>query len=223
MKAKKFYGTIRRKTAQKGLLRVFTVSLLITLSGVTTTPGLAQIETKLTASDPAAAARFGDSVAISADGATALVGTPYKDDVARNSGAAYVFTWDGTGWSQQAKLTAVGAYGENGYTGSAYVFTRDGTGWSEQAKLTASDAAANDEFGFSVALSGDGATALVGSPYDDGVGVEYSGAAYVFMYGITPPPAGVSLLSNALWILPLTLLTGGLVIRRRRRNPESAP
>ena len=62
--------------------------------------------------------------------------------------------------------------------GSAYVFTRSGTTWTQQAKLTASDGAADDYFGYSVALSGD--TALVGAYWDD-VGANYDqGSAYVF-------------------------------------------
>ena len=65
-----------------------------------------------------------------------------------------------------------------GFTsGSAYVFTRSGTTWTEQAKLTASDAAADDTFGVSVALSGD--TAVVGAHHDDDAGSE-SGSAYIF-------------------------------------------
>ena len=46
--------------------------------------------------------------------------------------------------------------------GSAYVFVRSGTSWSQQAKLVASDGGSSDNFGFSVALSGD--YALVGAP-----------------------------------------------------------
>ena len=46
-------------------------------------------------------------------------------------------------------------------SGSAYVYVRSGTTWSQQAKLLAADGAAWDEFGVSVALSGD--TALVGA------------------------------------------------------------
>ncbi len=63
-------------------------------------------------------------------------------------------------------------------SGSAYVFVRSGTTWTEQAKLTASDAAAGDEFGVSVAISGD--TAIVGSHMDDEAG-SGSGSAYVFV------------------------------------------
>jgi hypothetical protein len=55
------------------------------------------------------------------------------------------------------------------------VFVWDGAAWSQQAKLTASDAALGDQFGFSVALSGD--TAVVGARGDNG-GV---GAAYVYV------------------------------------------
>ncbi len=66
-------------------------------------------------------------------------------------------------------------------SGSAYVFTRDGMGnWSQQAKLTAGDAAADDQFGFSVSVAGD--TALIGAPLDDDdVAGNASGSAYVFM------------------------------------------
>jgi hypothetical protein len=112
-----------------------------------------------------------------------------------STGAAYVFTRSGTTWSQQATLTAsdaatndtfgssvalsgdtalVGAPGKNSSTGAAYVFIRNGTAWSQQANLTASDAATNDNFGASVALSGD--TALVGAFNKNGS----IGAAYVF-------------------------------------------
>jgi len=50
---------------------------------------------------------------------------------------------------------------------------------SELARLTASDAAGEDFFGYSVAISGD--TAVVGAPYDDHSGLVDAGAAYVFV------------------------------------------
>ena len=62
--------------------------------------------------------------------------------------------------------------------GAAYVFTRSGTSWSQQAELSASDAAADDCFGCSVALSGD--TALVGADDKTVGGQSDAGAAYVF-------------------------------------------
>jgi hypothetical protein len=153
-------------------------------------------EQKLLASDGAAYDSFGWSVSISGD--YAIVGAHEDDDKGIESGSAYIFRWDGTSWSQQAKLTASdGAAGDYfGYSvsisgdyaivgaiydddkgsasGSAYIFKRDGTSWSEQAKLTASDGADNDCFGRSVSISGD--YAIVGAYYDDAG----KGSAYIF-------------------------------------------
>jgi hypothetical protein len=75
----------------------------------------------------------------------------------------------------------IGAYwDDDGGTdsGSAYVFTRasDGT-WTQHQKLTASDAAAGDNFGISVSVSGD--TAVIGAWGDNDGGTD-SGSAYVF-------------------------------------------
>ena len=50
--------------------------------------------------------------------------------------------------------------------------------WIQQAKLTAGDGAADDRFGYSVAISGD--TIVVGAPWDDDNGTN-SGSAYVFV------------------------------------------
>ena len=145
---------------------------------------------------------FGSSVALS--GNTAIVGASGSD--VGNSilqGAAYIFVQDGTGWSQQAALTAsdgasddffgisvglsgdtaiVGAWnhtvGSNAQQGAAYIFARGGTGWTQQVELTASDGAANDSFGISVAVSD--ATAVVGARAH-AVGTNAAeGAAYIF-------------------------------------------
>jgi hypothetical protein len=62
-------------------------------------------------------------------------------------------------------------------SGSAYIFERDYGGtdnWGEVKKLVADDAAANDQFGVSLAIDGD--VAVVGAFGDDGL----RGAAYVF-------------------------------------------
>lgn len=63
-------------------------------------------------------------------------------------------------------------------SGSAYVFVRSGSSWTQQAKLKAGDGAANDQFGGSVAVSGD--TVVVGALGNDDGG-ETSGSAYVFV------------------------------------------
>ena len=155
--------------------------------------------TTLVADDGSANDFFGLSVALAGD--TAVIGAQGDDDNGDDSGAAYVFNRKGSGWSQQAKLTAVdgaagdefggsvalsgemaliGARGDddNGDgSGAAYVFTRSGAGWNQQAKLTAADGAAGAEFGYSVALSGD--TAVIGAARDDDKGDD-SGSVYVF-------------------------------------------
>ncbi len=159
---------------------------------------------KLTASDGAERDWFGISVSLF--GSRALVGAPIDDDNGSNSGSAYVYEWNGSAWTQVAKLTAsdgvasdefgrsvslsgdralVGAFGndENGFeSGSAYVFDWDGTTWNEVAKLMASDGAEIANFGFSVSL--DGNRALVGAYRDDDYGFG-SGSAYVFEKSVT--------------------------------------
>jgi hypothetical protein len=162
---------------------------------------------QLTALDGAGEDYFGFSVALCGD--TAVVGAEY-DDVGVNTdqGSVYVFTRSGTTWSQQGQLIAsdgatydefgvsvalwgdtvlVGAYadavGANTLQGSAYVFTRSGTTWSQQGKLTASDGAAEDRFGYSVALWGN--TALVGAPTDDVGANENQGSAYFYTFSWT--------------------------------------
>ena len=169
---------------------------------------------KLTAADAQGGASFGSSVAVS--NATAVVGA--FSEGARFSGAAYVFEGNegGSGnWGQVTKLTAsdadleeqfgtsvatnentivVGAPFENSGgqdAGAAYVFERDrgGTGnWGEAKKLTASDAQARDEFGGSVAVSGD--IVILGAAEEDTNG-SGAGAAYVFQQPLvlqTPTP-----------------------------------
>lgn len=62
--------------------------------------------------------------------------------------------------------------------GAGYVFMRDGTIWTQVGELTASDGYSFDEFGRSVALSGD--TALVGAHYRN-VGTNMNqGAVYFY-------------------------------------------
>jgi hypothetical protein len=92
--------------------------------------------------------------------------------------------WDQFGYSVaiSGDTAVVGAVsddvGGNAYQGSAYVFVRSGTTWSQQAKLTAAGGAAWDQFGISVAISGD--TAVAGVIFDQ-VGANFhQGSACVF-------------------------------------------
>ena len=153
-------------------------------------------QSKLTDDDGADDDEFGYSVAI--DGNTAVVGAYHRNlDGNANVGVAYVFTKDSDdAWIQAATLTAsdgatddefgisvavdgdtivVGAPGDESGEGSAYVFTRPANGWeptTETAKLIAFDRAADDEFGISVAVSGN--IVVVGARGDDsGKGIVY--------------------------------------------------
>lgn len=157
-------------------------------------------QAELTASDGATDDHFGISVAVSGD--TAIVGADYHDgEGGTDQGSAYVYVRSDSMWTQQAKLIAsdgatldwfgwsialsgdtaiVGAWGNDevgGAAGAAYIFTRSGTIWTQQAKLTASDGAPGDQFGISVAISGD--TAIVGANQESAVG-DNTGLAYVF-------------------------------------------
>src|SRR5215208_4648756 len=78
---------------------------------------------KLTGGGAAGAGRFGTSVALSADGDTALVGGPDDDGL---RGAVWTFTRSGTTWSQQGgKLTGGGETG-NGRFGTSVALSPDG-------------------------------------------------------------------------------------------------
>ena len=157
---------------------------------------------KLVAADGAADDIFGNSVSVS--GSTVAVGARGVDDAGSASGSAYVFekSDDGT-WAQVAKLAAVDAaeMDQFGYSvsvsnstvvvgarldddagsssGSAYVFEKsdDGT-WAQVAKLAAVDGAAEDQYGYSVSVSG--STVVVGAHVDDDAG-DNSGSGYIWM------------------------------------------
>ena len=138
---------------------------------------------KLTASDGDEYHQFGKSVAT--DGTTVVVGAPKSFSEENPPGVAYVFERSSDGWAdatETAQLTASDGHdfdffgesvGVDGDTivvgaplnelddhpsGSAYVFVRPEDGWAtadETGKLTASDSELNNQFGFSVAVSGD--------------------------------------------------------------------
>lgn len=143
---------------------------------------------------------FGSSVTISGD--YAAVGAPFEPPPTFvGPGMVYVFRRDPGGWVQDALLgasdgqsgdefgsavaldgdaLAVGAMrdddlGDN--AGAAYVFRRVDGAWVEEAKLHAFDGQVQDEFGFSIDISGD--RLVVGARDEDERG-EDAGAAYVF-------------------------------------------
>jgi hypothetical protein len=139
---------------------------------------------------------FGASVAVSADGNTALVGGG-----SFNAEGAFVFVRKGSTWSQQGpellgterveraefggnvalsadgNTALIGGPADNKGAGAAWVFTRSGTTWTQQgSKLAGGGESGAGRFGDSVALSADGNTALVGAIADNGE----VGAAWTF-------------------------------------------
>lgn len=131
-----------------------------------------------------------------------------------SAGSAYIFVRNGSTWTQVQKLVAsdraaydyfgvsvsisgnyalVGAYtedddaaGENplNSAGSAYMFFYDGSHWIQQQKIVGSDRAENDQFGSTVAISGD--YAIIGAPNEseDALGENTllaAGSAYMYV------------------------------------------
>jgi uncharacterized protein (TIGR03437 family) len=141
---------------------------------------------------------FGASVAISGD--TIVAGAQGESG---NRGGAYVFVRSGNSWSRQQRLEAgdaqagaafgfsvaidgntvvVGAPLEDlqgrSNQGAAYAFDRVGETWVQRAKLRFLVGSAGDQFGFSVAFSGN--TAVIGAPRVHFGNKPDQGIAYVF-------------------------------------------
>ena len=157
---------------------------------------------KLTIERPTSHGNFSKRVAIS--GNYVIVS---EQSYESNKGAAYIYkTTDGWSTYTEQRIIAsdgvggdlfgisvaidgnyaiVGAYREDGpndtysNAGAAYIFqtTDDGDTWTEVQKLYASDINNDDEFGWSVAISGN--NVIIGSHFDDDKGSS-SGSAYIF-------------------------------------------
>lgn len=187
----------------KANFRNVTMTCLFVLSaliGYSQTPSFPSIQqgNKLVGTGATGAARQGYAVAISGDGNTAIVGGTNDNT---NVGAVWIYTKSGTTWSQQGNklvgtgnvgastqgisvaLSAdgntalVGGRGDNSNAGAVWVFTRTGTTWAQQGtKLVGTGAVGAGQQGFSVSLSSDGNTALVGGCGDN----SNAGAVWIF-------------------------------------------
>ncbi|MCK7615402.1 WD40 repeat domain-containing protein [Roseibium sediminicola] len=148
----------------------------------------AQLGAKLVGSNALGDSQQG-TVAISADGTTAVVGGSNDNE---GTGAIWIFVRSGDSWTQQgAKLTGsdgvgapglgtsvaisedgntviAGGSGDNGLVGAAWVFTRTNGIWTQQgAKLVGSGYVGEPMQGAAVGLSADGNTAAIGGNGDD--------------------------------------------------------
>lgn len=119
-------------------------------------------QARLKASNAEANDFFGEAVAIS--GETVVVGA----------------------WGEDSSATGGESDNSASESGAAYAFTRNGSVWSQQARLKASNAEANDQVGYAVAISGE--TVVLGAAGEDSSAmgsegdnsVSAAGAAYVF-------------------------------------------
>ncbi len=163
-------------------------------------------QAELTAADGYSGDQFGWSVALS--GSTAVVGAPGANS---GQGTVYVFTLSGSTWSQVDELFAndgqagnkfgwsvavdesagvviAGAPNAYGNDGAAYIFMQPGlhpthglNQLTQFAELTASDGQPQDQFGWSVGVSGN--TVIVGAQTHKVGSNLAQGAAYVFVNG----------------------------------------
>ena len=109
--------------------------------------GIWAFEAYIKASNTGASDEFGVALALSDDGSTLAVGA--RDE-------------DGTG-------SGVGPVDDNGGTdcGAAYVYQRTGSTWAFETSIKASNTGNDDEFGNSLALSGDGNVLAIGARLED--------------------------------------------------------
>ncbi|TQV74278.1 hypothetical protein FKG94_16885 [Exilibacterium tricleocarpae] len=111
--------------------------------------------------------QFGFSVALSANGNTLVVGSPYEDSSSAGGGG------------QNDDLEDSGA---------VYLFTRSGDGWSQETLFKANNSGAFDNYGWSVAIDGEGRTLAVGATGEDSADgdsqnddtAEAAGAVYLY-------------------------------------------
>jgi hypothetical protein len=187
---------------------------------------------KLVASDGVGATKHGQSVALSTDGNTAVVGGAHDDSKA---GATWVYVRNAGVWSQQGgKLVGTGAVGparqgaavavsgdgniaivggwqDDSQAGATWVFTRSGAVWSQQGdRLVATGAVGAAGQGSAVAISADGTTVVVGGWQDN----SQAGAVWVFTGQVAvwvPVAAHTGGLDNSQWRSDLGLLNTNLV------------
>lgn len=155
-----------------------------------------------TESDPGFDPEFGVSVAL--HGTTAMVGAQQaKIGDNDGQGAVYVFEKSDGVWTRTQKLVSedgqandlfgdaiafsgdtalIGAYGAtingNFAQGAVYVFTFAGGAWTQTQKISLADGQGNDNFGYSIGLSG--TTAIIGADGSQVGANAFQGAAYVY-------------------------------------------
>jgi len=131
---------------------------------------------------------------VSKDGNVFVIG---HAEVYTNTGRVFVYTRTGTSWARTADISAnttsqkwfgfsadisddgntiaIGSRNENSQFGAAYLYTLSGGTWTQQQRIAGPS---QGEFGYSVALSGDASTLIVGAQSE--VSSTQKGAAYIY-------------------------------------------
>jgi hypothetical protein len=115
---------------------------------------------------------FGNAVSLSGDGNVLAVSAPQEDSNARGVGGS-------------------DANNSSTNSGAVYLFRRTGGVWSQQSYIKAPNNDPGDNFGFSLALSGDGNALVIGADFERGLssgvggdqtsnGSGTSGAVYLY-------------------------------------------
>ena len=145
---------------------------------------------------------FGRSVAISGDGNTVIVGGPRNGDNGVHSGHARVYRLNGTAWTQLGtdlngdnrsdefgRSVAISADGNtviigapfndvNGVnSGHARAFRFNGTDWA-QLGADINGEASNDQSAFSLSMSADGNTVIIGTNSNDARVMRFNGTTW---------------------------------------------
>ena len=109
----------------------------------------------------------------------ALAASTSPTILAPNDGAGGDLFGESTATSTNGAVTVVGAP-EHDSSGAVYVFTGAGSAATQTAELTPSNPLADEQFGQTVAISGDGQTLVAAAPGAATAGGSDQGAAYVF-------------------------------------------
>mmetsp|Transcript_2654 Transcript_2654/g.4733 ORF Transcript_2654/g.4733 Transcript_2654/m.4733 type:complete len:478 (-) Transcript_2654:8-1441(-) len=148
----------------------------------------------------------GASVSLSADGSIVAIGADYNNDNGEWSGHVRIYQFDGTSssWGQvggdldgeaaddtfgssidlsdDGSIVAIGApRNDTNKSGHVRIYKYDGTSWNKVGGDLNGEAA-NDGFGTSVSLSGDGSIVAIGGRYNDSVNGVNSGHVRIYKF-----------------------------------------
>ena len=158
----------------------------------------------------AAADAFGSAVALSSDGSRVAIGAYLNDGIGDKAGQVRIYDYNGSSWTQvgldidgeaagdasgwsvalssDGSRVAIGARANDGNgtdAGHVRIYDYNGSSWT-QVGVDIDGEAAEDRFGFSVALSRDGSRVANGAVWNDGNG---SNAGHVRIFSIVQAAA----------------------------------